>query len=133
MRRMRWTAATALVLGTIFGVTLLAGERPQPGRLVVEPVSLLAVSETQTEEIEVEQIEILSVGSVGSALASAAFGLDALQPETYNGEIVLDIIDASPLAGADKRRLVAGLEAAEAGRAELHRVLSDVRYALAVE
>ena len=71
--------------------------------------------------------------SSGSALASAAFGLSALQPETYNGEIVLDIIDASPLEQIEKMRLTASLQAAEAGQADLGSVLSDVRVSLAVD
>lgn len=128
MRRMSWTATSIAVLGTIFGVALLAGEGRQQESTVVEPVSVMSEAGTTATVTSV-----MSVGTAGSALASAAFGLDALQPETYNGEIVLDIIDASPLAGTEKRRLAAGLEAAEAGRADLQRVLSDVRYALAVE
>jgi len=40
----------------------------------------------------------LTISNPGLALSSAAFGLEALQPETYDGEIVLDIIQASPLA-----------------------------------
>ena len=69
----------------------------------------------------------------GSALSTAAFGLSALQPETYNGEIVLDIIDASPLESGEKDRLSAKLLAAEAGHARLPDVLEDIRLALAVE
>lgn len=69
----------------------------------------------------------------GSALATAAFGLSALQPETYNGQIVQDIIEASPLAYGEKDRLIAKLHAAEAGNAELPRVLTDIRVSLAVE
>ena len=128
MRRMSLAAASVAVAGTIFGVSLLAGERQQTERVRVEPTSV------SPEVGSVSAVSpVMSVGSAGSALASAAFGLDALQPETYNGEIVLDIIDASPLAGTEKRRLAAGLEAAEAGRADLQSVLSDVRYALAVD
>ena len=69
----------------------------------------------------------------GSALATAAFGMSALQPETYNEEIVMDIINASPLNDADKSRLAGYLAAAEAGSADLSDVLSNVRVALAVE
>ena len=128
MRRMSLAAVSVAAAGTIFGVSLLAGERQQTERVRVEPNSF------SPEVGSVSAVSpVISVGSAGSALASAAFGLDALQPETYNGEIVLDIIDASPLAGTEKRRLAAGLEAAEAGRADLQSVLSDVRYALAVD
>lgn len=75
----------------------------------------------------------LSPRVTGSALSAAAFGLSALQPETYNGELVLDIIDASPLDVRDKDRLTAKLLAAEAGHAKLPDVLEDIRLALAVE
>ena len=75
----------------------------------------------------------LEDGTIGSALATAAFGLSALQPETFNSEIVLDIIDASPLGYAEKDRLTAKLMAARAGNAELPRVLADIRASLAVE
>lgn len=73
------------------------------------------------------------VGSSGSALATAAFGLSALQPETFNGEMVLDIIEASPLEYSEKDRLTAKLMAAKAGNAQLPRVLEDIRTSLAVE
>lgn len=75
----------------------------------------------------------LEDGTIGSALATAAFGLSALQPETFNSEIVLDIIDASPLGYAEKDRLTARLMAAKAGRAELPSVLADIRSSLAIE
>ena len=59
--------------------------------------------------------------------------MDALQPETFNVEIVQDIIEASPLDLGEKDRLMAKLFAAEAGQAELPRVLTDIRVSLAVE
>lgn len=89
--------------------------------------------ETAQVAPEIGSSETFFIGSSGSALASAAFGLSALQPETYNGEIVLDIIDASPLESAEKQRLAAKLDAAEMGYADLNLVLSDVRVSLAVE
>ncbi len=89
--------------------------------------------ETAYAEPDIGAPAQLSVGSNGSALSAAAFGMSALQPETYNGEIVLDIIEASPLASADKVRLTSNLRAAESGKRELARVLADVRFALAVE
>lgn len=112
------------VMTAIFGVSRVADEPPQPEQVGYD---------VSYAEPEIGQPEAFFIGSTGSALASAAFGLEALQPETYNGEIVLDIIDASPLERAEKRRLTASLEAAEAGRADLQRVLSDVRVSLAVE
>lgn len=69
----------------------------------------------------------------GSALAAAAFGLSALQPETYDADIVLEIIHASHLKATEKEQLAAVLLAAEEGRGDLVHVLQDVRVALAVE
>lgn len=77
--------------------------------------------------------EAFFIPSAGAALATAAFGMSALQPETYDGEMVLDLIDASPLDPVEKRELAADLAAAERGRADLDDVLADVRIALAVE
>ena len=69
----------------------------------------------------------------GSALVAAAFGLSALQPETYDGDIVLEIIHASHLNATEKEELTAVLLAAEEGQGDLVNVLQDVRVALAVE
>ncbi len=97
----------------------------------VEP---LAFVEMPAEpEPETTRATELVVGSTGTALATAAFGLSALQPETFNSQIVIDIIEASPLAYGEKDRLTAKLMAAKAGRAELPRVLEDIRISLAVE
>ncbi len=73
----------------------------------------------------------LDTGSL--ALATAAFGMAALQPETFDKAMVVEIIYASPLAEIEKTQLVAQLYAAEIGQAELDTVLSDIRIALAVE
>lgn len=69
----------------------------------------------------------------GSAIVTAAYGMDALQPASYDGALVIDLIDASHLGAAAKLRLSVNLAAAEAGRADLETVLSDVRAALALE
>ena len=69
----------------------------------------------------------------GSALVAAAFGLSALQPETYDGDIVLEIIHASHLNATEKEELTAVLLAAEEGQGDLVNVLQNVRVALAVE
>ncbi|MEO9825012.1 MAG: hypothetical protein ABJF50_11410 [Paracoccaceae bacterium] len=69
----------------------------------------------------------------GFALATAAFGMSALQPETYDGDLVASIIAASPLEEVEKVQLTSNLQQAEEGDADLHRVLSDVRSALAVD
>ncbi len=88
---------------------------------------------TAVASSEIAKPEAFFIASSGSALASAAFGLSALQPETYNGEIVLDIIDASPLEYAEKERLAASLDAAESGDADLRIVLTAIRVSLAVD
>ena len=124
MGRMSWIFSVAVAVAIIFGVSRLAGDTSQSEQVGYE---------TAFAESEIGDAETFFIGSTGSALASAAFGLEALQPETYNGEIVLDIIDASPLERAEKRRLTASLAAAEAGRADLQHVLMDVRVSLAVE
>ena len=124
MGQMSWMVSVVAAIAVIFGASRFAGESAEPEQVGFE---------TATAEPEVGDAESFFVGSPGSALASAAFGLEALQPETYNGEIVLDIIDASPLERAEKRRLTASLEAAEAGRAHLPSVLQEVRLSLAVE
>ena len=82
---------------------------------------------------EIGEPKTLDQSVTGSALATAAFGMSALQPETYNGELVLDIIEASHLAFDRKVKLAADIQAAEAGQADLARVLSSVRVALAVD
>ena len=83
-------------------------------------------------EPEIGHAKTLELRS-GSALATAAFGMSALQPETYNGELVIELLKASPLADEDKARLVASLNAAEVGKGDLPSVLADVRTALAIE
>lgn len=70
--------------------------------------------------------------SSGSALATAAFGMSALQPETYNRDVVMELIQASPLSQSDKARLTGYLQNAEAGTERLSVALMNVRIALAV-
>ena len=84
-------------------------------------------------EPEIGEPEVLSPFGTSSALITAAFGMEALQPDTYDGALVMDLIDASPLEETAKLRLSVNLAAAEAGRADLESVLTDVRVALAVE
>lgn len=93
----------------------------------------LAATEGGFAEPDIGQPEGFGVGRGGDALAMAAFGMSALQPETYNGELVLGIIEASPLDSAEKVKLARNLEAAESGEVELAVVLQDVRIALAVD
>ena len=88
--------------------------------------------ETAYAEPEIGEPKTLELQS-GSALATAAFGMSALQPETYNGELVIELLKASPLTDEDKARLVASLNAAEVGQVDLPSVLADVRTALAIE
>lgn len=70
--------------------------------------------------------------SSGSALATAAFGMSALQPRTYNRDVVVEIIQASPLSDAEKSRLNGYLQKADAGSENLTVVLKNIRIALAV-
>ncbi|CAN0584545.1 unnamed protein product, partial [Ectocarpus sp. 12 AP-2014] len=79
-----------------------------------------------------DTVNLLPVKQSGFALATAAFGMSALQPETYDGDMVASIIAASPLEEVEKVQLTSNLQEAEQGDADLHIVLSDVRSALAV-
>ncbi len=125
MGQVLWIVLVAAAVGALIGLTSTSDEAARANALAgpVEsaPVAPIGVPEDS------------DFGSSGRALAAAAFGLMALQPETYDGELVLEIIDASPLDEARKDELTANLEAAEAGSADLHEVLADVRTALAVE
>ncbi len=123
MGRIVWIAGLAAI--ALAAGTGLFAERESR----FEPVVLV---ETQALPTIIEPVR-LDNSHAGSALSAAAFGLSALQPETYNGEIVLDIIEASPLAYGEKDRLTAKLMAAEAGNAELPQVLADIRVSLAVD
>ncbi|MEL7149837.1 MAG: hypothetical protein AAGK71_03840 [Pseudomonadota bacterium] len=124
MGRVVWIAGACLV--AILAAGMAVELAPDP---VVKPV----VATNEVELSEPLEREPISLGSTGSALATAAFGLSALQPETFNSQIVRDIIEASPLAYGEKDRLTAKLLAAEAGQGELPRVLADIRVSLAVE
>ncbi len=125
MGQIFWITSVAAVCAAVVGVRTIAEQAPTTD---------IESYETAYAEAEIGQPEAFFLSANrGSALASAAFGLSALQPETYNGEIVLDIIDASPLEHLEKVRLAANLQAAEAGRADLGAVLTDVRVSLAVD
>jgi hypothetical protein len=80
----------------------------------------------------VPELRVVEVDADGAALATAAFGMEALQPETFDEEMVLDIISVSPLQPLTKSRLAEKLDAAEAGEADLVVVLSEIRTALAL-
>lgn len=124
MGQVIWMASGVTVAAVVFGIGLVSKVPPQKSSETFETAYVTP---------EMGGSDAFFIGTNGSALASAAFGLSALQPETYNGEIVLDIIDASPLNIAEKERLAERLFAAETGDADLRRVLSDVRVSLAVE
>lgn len=123
MGRVAWIGGLGLV---VVGALWLAAE--PGGSAVGEPVALL-----ETTPLPRPESRAVTLDDTGSALATAAFGLSALQPETFNSQMVRDIIEASPLAYGEKDRLTAKLLAAEAGQAELPRVLEDIRVSLAVE
>lgn len=124
MGRVFWMSGACVAVALMIGAAALHGPTEQ-----IEPV-LYTDGYAQPDTGSATDIE---VGDIGSALATAAFGLSALQPETFNSEIVRDIIEASPLAYGEKDRLTAKLIAAQAGRAELPQVLEDIRISLAVE
>lgn len=125
MRQTIWIMTAAAAVGSVIGLTALGYQRPEP----VE-----AKTSEQSRPVRVAKAQdVAEFGSSGRALATAAFGLSALQPDTYNGELVLEIIDASHLDEGEKQDLASDLAAAEAGRADLDDVLEDVRIALAVE
>ena len=115
------STGAAIFIG-LFGMA--ANSDPERGVAVADSARSVALLSTPS----VEEVE-----TSGTALAAAAFGMSALQPDTYNGELVVHIIEASPLAEAVKRGLVTNLAAAEAGRADLDKVLTEVRVALALE
>lgn len=114
-------AGVAILLG-------LSGGVPQ-----AEPQKTVSVSLSPHVSSGLVATSVEEVGTTGEALAAAAFGMSALEPETYNGELVVHLIEASPLEDTIKDDLVAELEAAEAGQADLNDVLADVRVALAVD
>ena len=120
-------SSVALAGGALLLAIAFIGQEPQISSGALRPVEQARVEEQPV------QMPQWKPNLTGDALSAAAFGLSALQPETYNGEIVLDIIDASPLDGGEKDRLSAKLLAAEAGHARLPDVLEDIRLALAVE
>ena len=102
---------TVWISGALFAAALLAGAvvsvSTQDSVAPLDAVEPVAVPEFGAPE----QLED---SSAGSALATAAFGLSALQPETFNSQIVIDIIEASPLEYGEKDRLTAKLMAAAA-------------------
>lgn len=124
MGQVVWISGMFVAAGVIWAVASSGADRPSELASAEMPVAFA--------EPEIGEVERFSSSS-GSALSAAAFGMSALQPETYNGEIVMDIINASHLPAEEKSRLVGYLAAADAGRAELTAVLFDVRIALALE
>lgn len=123
MGQVFWISGAAVAVALVIGTNIVAEQGH--GEEYIAFSDAIAAPEIGTAELD--------VGDSGSALAAAAFGLSALQPETFNSEIVREIIEASPLEYGEKDRLTAKLIAAQAGRAELPRVLQDIRVSLAVE
>ncbi len=126
MGRFFWISSVAVAGAIVFGLNTMA-ERETVAKLdeASQPSAFVEPAIGAPAELE--------IGTTGSALATAAFGLSALQPETFNSQIVRDIIEASPLAYSEKDRLTAKLMAAEAGNAQLPRVLADIRVSLALD
>ena len=124
MGRTEIMSGTALAAVLVVGLAMALEQDAGAERIGIREPSM---------ELARSPVVDLDAGRTGSALATAAFGLSALQPETFNSEVVIDIIEASPLAYGEKDRLTAKLLAAEAGNAELPEVLEDIRVSLAVE
>ena len=120
-----WISGAATALAVVFGLSAagpdisVASEARDERTAYVQPAIAEPVS--------------MTVGSAGSALATAAFGMSALQPETFNGELVFDIIEASPLADEEKSKLYASLRAINSGQTDLDLALEEIRVALAIE
>ena len=123
MGQIIWITSGLAAIAVVFGFGTVAEQSREPSTEVLTTSYVVS---------EIAEPEAFFIAANGSALASAAFGLSALQPETYNSEIVLDIIDASPLEHAEKERLAASLVAAESGNADLNLVLTAIRVSLAV-
>ena len=121
MGQLVWISAALVAGAAVLTMASANAERPQS-----------VDYKTAFVEPEIGEPEALPVRT-DSALATAAFGMQALQPETYNGEVVVNLIKASPLRAPEKLRLNGSLAAAEAGEADLSVVLTNVRVALAVD
>lgn len=130
MGRVFWVTSVCAAAAVILGLN-----QAMPEQAETVAAGQLAPADVVVAEAlpEIGSVERLPYGRNGSALATAAFGMSALQPETYNGDMVASIIAASPLKEVEKVQLTSSLQAAELGTADLHMVLSDVRSALAVE
>ena len=131
MGRVFWITSVAAAAAVIYGLNLERPHRAENVAATAAPVAGTVVADAQPEIGQAERLP--TVGQSGFALATAAFGMSALQPETYDGDMVASIIAASPLEELEKVQLTSNLQAAELGQADLHSVLSDVRSALAVE
>jgi len=92
-----------------------------------------AVEQTAYARSDIGEPEFFVVQTSGSALATAAFGMSALQPATYDSDMVLDIINASHLSETEKFQFSRSLQSAEKGRTDLAVVLAEIRVALAIE
>lgn len=120
-----WISGAAAAMAIVLGLSAASSDRSagveeqNEGTAYVQP----AIAEPAA----------MTVGSAGSALATAAFGMSALQPETFNGELVFDIIEASPLADQEKSRLYASLRAINNGQTDMDLALEEIRIALAIE
>lgn len=120
-----WISGAATAMAIVLGISVAGPDHSEPAVAQVERTAYVqpAIAEPSS----------MTVGSAGSALATAAFGMSALQPETFNGELVLDIIEASPLADEEKSQLFASLRAVENGQTDLDVALEEIRVALAIE
>ena len=130
MGRVFWMTSVVAATVVIYGLNEGASHAEKAGdaRHALADVEALAATPKT-----VDPAHLPPVAQSGFALATAAFGMSALQPETYDGDMVASIIAASPLQEVEKVQLTSNLQEAEQGDADLNRVLSDVRSALAVD
>ncbi len=130
MGRVFWMTSAAAAAAVIYGLNETADHAERVNATQLASVETVA---PQAAAVSGTSARLPALGQSGSALATAAFGMSTLQPETYDGEMVASIIAASPLEEVEKVQLTSNLQLAEEGDADLHRVLSQVRSALAVE
>lgn len=135
MGRVFWITSVVAAAVVIYGLNegvRLSEKTPVTQLAQTDAVSDGGSSHSATPDIG-DAAKLLTIGQSGSALATAAFGMSALQPETYDGDMVASIIAASPLEELEKVELTSNLLEAEKGDADLNHVLSEVRSALAVD
>ncbi|MCV6592110.1 MAG: hypothetical protein OIF48_04100 [Silicimonas sp.] len=134
MGQVVWISGMAAAAALVFAMAATTARSPEAVLPEQDILTVAPIDEAKTAYVsaEIATPEVFTL-SGGSALATAAFGMAALHPETYNGDIVRDLIRAAPLTSGEKSRLKRQLYAADTGQADLSVALTDVRVALALE